>query len=175
MTDPVSSSASLQLNRRWARQCCRHSTARQQERGSLHLRRLAATARRAASPSTASPRGTRGKWPSEPESESKCMQYVLVVAADRRPLMPCRPARARLLLQQGKAAVLRRYPFVLILKDAKPAAVITRVRLKIDPGSQSAWAVHGGGGAGCAMSLLSSAAARRWLCLRHRVCHALGA
>jgi 5-methylcytosine-specific restriction endonuclease McrA len=65
------------------------------------------------------------------------MQSVLVVDADRRPLMPCRPARARLLLQQGKAAVLRRYPFVLILKASRPDAVVTPMRLKIDPGSQT--------------------------------------
>ena len=31
------------------------------------------------------------------------MQYVLVVDADRRPLMPCRPARARLLLTPGQS------------------------------------------------------------------------
>jgi RRXRR protein len=65
------------------------------------------------------------------------MQYVFVVDARRRPLMPCRPARARLLLKRGQAAVLRRYPFVIILKAAKPDAVVHRLRLKIDPGSQT--------------------------------------
>jgi RRXRR protein len=65
------------------------------------------------------------------------MQYVFVVDAQRRPLMPCRPARARLLLKRGQAAVLRRYPFVIILKAAKPDAVVHRLRLKIDPGSQT--------------------------------------
>jgi 5-methylcytosine-specific restriction endonuclease McrA len=37
------------------------------------------------------------------------MSRVLVVDTQRRPLHPCTPARARLLLKQGKAAVLRRW------------------------------------------------------------------
>jgi 5-methylcytosine-specific restriction endonuclease McrA len=65
------------------------------------------------------------------------MQHVLVLDAQRRPLMPCRPARARLLLTQGKAAVLRRSPFLIILKEAKPDARVKPLRLKIDPGSQT--------------------------------------
>ena len=65
------------------------------------------------------------------------MQYVFVVDAQRRPLMPCRPARARLLLNRGQAAVLRRCPFVIILKATKPDAVVHPLRLKIDPGSQT--------------------------------------
>ena len=68
--------------------------------------------------------------------ESK-MSRVLVVDTHHRPLMPCRPARARLLLKQGKAAVLRRSPFVIILQEAKPEARQTLLRLKIDPGSQT--------------------------------------
>jgi len=36
------------------------------------------------------------------------MQHVFVVDAQRRPLMPCRPARARLLLTRGQAAVVHR-------------------------------------------------------------------
>jgi RRXRR protein len=65
------------------------------------------------------------------------MSRVLVVDANRRPLMPCSPARARILLTQGKAAVLRRYPFVLILKEAMPDARETALRLKIDPGAKT--------------------------------------
>src|SRR5262249_23084862 len=64
------------------------------------------------------------------------MQHVFVLDATQRPLMPCRPARARLLLTQGKAAVLRRYPFTIILRDAKPEAVVGPLRAKIDPGSR---------------------------------------
>jgi 5-methylcytosine-specific restriction endonuclease McrA len=65
------------------------------------------------------------------------MSRVLVVDANRRPLMPCSPARARILLTQGKAAVLRRFPFVLILKEARPDARETALRLKIDPGAKT--------------------------------------
>ncbi len=65
------------------------------------------------------------------------MSRVLVVDANRRPLMPCTPARARMLLKQSKAAVLRRFPFVIVLKDARPEARATRLRLKIDPGAKT--------------------------------------
>jgi len=64
------------------------------------------------------------------------MSRVLIVDQQRRPLMPCTPARARLLLKQGKAAVLRRFPFILILREARPEAVVQPLRLKIDPGSK---------------------------------------
>ncbi len=50
--------------------------------------------------------------------------------------MPCTPARARLLLTQKKAAVLRRCPFTLILYEDRPDAVVQPLRLKIDPGSR---------------------------------------
>lgn len=65
------------------------------------------------------------------------MSRVFVVDAQRRPLHPCTPARARLLLKQDKAAVLRRFPFVLILKDRKPEADCPQLRAKIDPGSKT--------------------------------------
>lgn len=65
------------------------------------------------------------------------MSRVLVVDAERRPFMPCSPARARILLRQGKAAVLRRFPFVLILKEGKQDARVTALRLKIDPGAKT--------------------------------------
>jgi 5-methylcytosine-specific restriction endonuclease McrA len=65
------------------------------------------------------------------------MQRVFVLDADHRPLMPCRPARARLLLSQHRAAVFRRQPFTIILQEARPDAVVTPLRLKIDPGSKT--------------------------------------
>ena len=65
------------------------------------------------------------------------MSRVLVVDADRRPLAPCRPKRARLLLNSGKAAVLRRYPFTIILKQSYPTASPRPVRLQLDPGSKT--------------------------------------
>jgi hypothetical protein len=39
-----------------------------------------------------------------------------VLAKDGTPLMPCHAARARELLANGKAVVVRRYPFVIRLK-----------------------------------------------------------
>lgn len=65
------------------------------------------------------------------------MSRILVVDAERRPLMPCSPARARLLLKQGKAAVLRRFPFVLILKEPRPEGQVVPLRLKLDPGAKT--------------------------------------
>ncbi len=65
------------------------------------------------------------------------MSRVLVVDAQRRPLHPCTPARARLLLKQRKAAVLRRFPFVLILQESKPETLCQELRVKIDPGSKT--------------------------------------
>lgn len=66
------------------------------------------------------------------------MQRVFVLDAEKRPLTPCRPARARLLLTQGKAAVLRRFPFtIILLKREHPPAQIPSLRLKIDPGSKT--------------------------------------
>ena len=49
------------------------------------------------------------------------MQRVFVLSSDREPLDPCHPARARKLLKQGRAAVLRKYPFTIILKDRTAA------------------------------------------------------
>jgi 5-methylcytosine-specific restriction endonuclease McrA len=51
--------------------------------------------------------------------------------------MPCRPARARWLLSQQRAAVFRFQPFTIILHAARPEAVVTPLRLKIDPGSRT--------------------------------------
>jgi len=61
----------------------------------------------------------------------------LVVDPKLRPLMPCRPARARLLLKTGRAAVLRRVPFTLVLKAARPEARVSPLRVKIDPGAKT--------------------------------------
>ena len=42
--------------------------------------------------------------------------YVFLIDAQKTPMNPIHPAPARKLLEQGKAAVFRRYPFTLILK-----------------------------------------------------------
>jgi RRXRR protein len=65
------------------------------------------------------------------------MSYVLVVDQRRRPLDPVPPGRARYLLTAGHAAVLRRYPFTLIIREAQPEVPVTPLRLKIDPGSKT--------------------------------------
>ena len=65
------------------------------------------------------------------------MQRVLVVDVTGRPLMPCRPARARLLCKQGKAVVRLRYPYTIMLQEARPEAVVEPLRLKLDPGAKT--------------------------------------
>jgi len=61
---------------------------------------------------------------------------VLVLDAHRAPLMPCHPARARALLRQGKAAVFRRFPFTIILRD-RVGGNTQKIAAKSDPGSQT--------------------------------------
>ena len=57
---------------------------------------------------------------------------------DRKPLMPCHAARARKLLKKGKAAVFRRFPFTIILKErTREVSAVQDVLVKIDPGSKS--------------------------------------
>ena len=64
------------------------------------------------------------------------MQRVFVLDTNKKQLAPCRPKRARKLLDNGKAAVFRRYPFTIILKRAVYDASPSPLRLKIDPGSK---------------------------------------
>ena len=64
------------------------------------------------------------------------MSRVFVLDPTRQPLDPVHPGRARLLLKQGKAAVYRRCPFTLILKQAVEQPLLQPLRVKIDPGSQ---------------------------------------
>ncbi len=65
------------------------------------------------------------------------MSYVLVVDQQRKPLDPIHPGRARYLLTAGHAAVLRRYPFVIILKESQPDKEPAPLRVKLDPGSKT--------------------------------------
>ncbi|HUY76937.1 MAG TPA: RNA-guided endonuclease IscB [Ktedonobacterales bacterium] len=65
------------------------------------------------------------------------MQRVLVVSPERAPLSPCRPARARWLLTQRKAAVFRQYPFTIILQQLPSGMVTPPLRMKLDPGSKT--------------------------------------
>ncbi len=65
------------------------------------------------------------------------MSKVLMLDTNKKPLDPIHPGRARLLLTQQKAAVFHRYPFTIILKEAKPEAIATPLRVKVDPGSRT--------------------------------------
>ena len=63
---------------------------------------------------------------------------VFVVDKNRKPLDPCRPARARILLKTGKAKVLRRHPFTIIMQDLEAENCVTHEhQLKIDPGAKT--------------------------------------
>jgi len=62
---------------------------------------------------------------------------VFVLDANKQPLSPVHPGRARVLLTQRKAAVFRRYPFTIILKDVPLSREANPLRLKIDPGSKT--------------------------------------
>ena len=65
------------------------------------------------------------------------MSHVFVVDTHKQPLNPVHPGRARLLLKAGKAAVLKRYPFTIVLKTAVQAPRVRPLRLKLDPGSRT--------------------------------------
>jgi 5-methylcytosine-specific restriction endonuclease McrA len=65
------------------------------------------------------------------------MSKVFVVNADKHPLDPVHPGKARILLRQGKAAVYRRFPFCIILKTLEEQPGVHALRLKIDPGSKT--------------------------------------
>ena len=61
---------------------------------------------------------------------------VLVIDKNKCPLMPCKPARARKMLRDGRAAVFRRFPFTIILKQDSGDST-QAVSVKIDPGSKT--------------------------------------
>ena len=62
--------------------------------------------------------------------------HAFVLDRNRKPLTPCRTARARILLKQGRAAVYRRFPFTIILQDQDDGHAGREHRIKIDPGSK---------------------------------------
>ena len=71
------------------------------------------------------------------------MNHVFVVDTKHRPLSLCHPARARAMLKAGEAAVLRRFPFTIILMKDYGATELTleasvkEMTVKIDPGSKT--------------------------------------
>ena len=74
--------------------------------------------------------------------------HVLVLYNNKTAAMPCTPKRARLMLNAGKAAIYRRVPFTIILKN-RVAGDAQPISLSWDPGSKTSGAaaiVHGAQG-----------------------------
>lgn len=63
------------------------------------------------------------------------MQYVYVLNMHGEPLMPCSPRKARLLLKEGKARVVKRTPFAIKLLYGS-AGYKQPVTLGVDAGSK---------------------------------------
>ncbi|MCI0714512.1 MAG: RNA-guided endonuclease IscB [Chloroflexi bacterium] len=63
-------------------------------------------------------------------------QRVFVVDQYKQPLMPCHPARARMLLKQGRATIVKRFPFAIMLID-REGGETQAVQVKVDPGSKT--------------------------------------
>ena len=65
------------------------------------------------------------------------MSNVFVVDTNKQPLNTIHPGEARLLLNKGKAAVLKMHPFTIILKVVIDDPIVAELRIKIDPGSKT--------------------------------------
>ena len=65
------------------------------------------------------------------------MSKTFVLDTEKRPLDPVHPAKARQLLRNEKAAIFRRFPFTIILKESRPDSTVSPLRLKIDPGART--------------------------------------
>jgi 5-methylcytosine-specific restriction endonuclease McrA len=65
------------------------------------------------------------------------MSKVFVIDTDKRPLDPIHSAQARQLLRNKKAAVFRRFPFTIILKESRSDSAVSPLRLKLDPGAKT--------------------------------------
>src|SRR5579884_1026131 len=65
------------------------------------------------------------------------MSHVFVLDTNKQPLDPLHPARARILLRSGGAAVFKRYPFTILLKTDREHRQPSDYRIKIDPGSKT--------------------------------------
>ena len=62
---------------------------------------------------------------------------IFVLNADKTPLMPCHHRRAIELLNTKRAAVYRRAPFTIILKQQIDNPILQPAELRIDPGSKT--------------------------------------
>ncbi|GHO59007.1 hypothetical protein KSB_74820 [Ktedonobacter robiniae] len=65
------------------------------------------------------------------------MSKVFVMDSSHQPLDPVHPGQASRFLKQEKAAVWRRFPFSIILKQEVKQPQTKPLRLKIDPGSRT--------------------------------------
>jgi hypothetical protein len=65
------------------------------------------------------------------------VSFVFLVDTNKQPLNPVHPGQARILLKAGKAAVLKRYPFTIVLKTAVEQPLFQPLRVKLDPGSRT--------------------------------------
>ncbi len=64
------------------------------------------------------------------------MNSVFVISRTKKPLMPCRPVRARKLLTAGRASIYRMQPFTVILVNRADGDTQS-VEFKVDPGSKT--------------------------------------
>ncbi len=62
---------------------------------------------------------------------------VFVLDTNKVPLAPCHEAKARILLDAGKAAIFRMRPFTIIMKRAVENPQVPDLRIKLDPGSKT--------------------------------------
>jgi 5-methylcytosine-specific restriction endonuclease McrA len=62
--------------------------------------------------------------------------FVFLIDANKTPMNPIHPAQARELMEKGKVAVFRMYPFTLIMKRSVDKIITYPLSLRIDPGSK---------------------------------------
>jgi 5-methylcytosine-specific restriction endonuclease McrA len=62
--------------------------------------------------------------------------FVFLIDSNKAPMNPIHPAHARDLMEKGKAAIFRMYPFTLIMKRVVDKIVTYPLSLRIDPGSK---------------------------------------
>lgn len=62
--------------------------------------------------------------------------YVFVIDQHKKQLDPVHPRRARRLLEKGRAAIFRMFPFTIILKRVIDNPIVQQCQIKIDPGSK---------------------------------------
>ena len=62
--------------------------------------------------------------------------FVFLIDANKTPMNPIHSAHARELMEKGKAAVFRMYPFTLIMKRGVDKIVTYPLSVRIDPGSK---------------------------------------